>query len=168
MRYQREAPQLPPFPIQLPLFCWVLRPGHQWQQKGLYTSCETESSWIYIFSSRLHRLPKCSELHGGFDEIHNQQMLWKVCLNPLSLKRKASKYPQVKLRGTFFPQILLLLKFSNWCWGKTEGQLAYTTEGHRCEEQGMIFVLLTEGIWELHEEVLCIHFFLETGYFNRR
>lgn len=82
---QREAPQLPPFPIQLPLFCWVLGPGHQWQQKGLYTSCEAQPSWIYIFSSRLHRLLKCSELHGGYYEIHNQQMLWKVCLNPLSL-----------------------------------------------------------------------------------
>jgi len=67
---QQEAPQLPPFPIQLPLFCWVPRPGHQRQQRGLYASCEAEPSWICIFSSWLRRLLKCSELHGGYYEIH--------------------------------------------------------------------------------------------------
>lgn len=69
-------------------------------------------------------------------------MLWKVCLNPVPRKRKASKCPRVKLRGTFFPPNITIIKvFQLMLKEVTEGQLVHAAEEHRCEEQSMIFLL---------------------------
>lgn len=105
---QRKASQLPPFPIQLPLFCWVLGPEHQRQQKGLYTSCEAE---LHEFIS----------FHLGFIVSLNAVNFMVVTMKYISnkcygkfvyilfpWKRKASEHPLVKWEALFFfPELLI-------------------------------------------------------------